>query len=223
MTNTDVANRSSVPAQSRAQQDYILLDGSGSMLGKWFEMCDAIDAYVAGLQHAGVQSHLILHTFDSCDMEIIHRDQQIAQWTPLKDQAIGSHWGGTPLYDAINLLCRKLRDINPLRCSIVIVTDGKEQDSTHTTRDQAKALLDWCRAKGWQVTFIGCDFDNSKVAKLLGGHRSEAIGVDKRLLTDATKALAEKRARYGFYGENMHFSDDERMKFGGLLEHKRHD
>jgi hypothetical protein len=65
---------------------------------------------------------------------------------------------GTPLFDAINMMGRELQALNPPRCSIVIITDGDENGSRHTTADQARAILDWCRAQGWQVTFLGADF-----------------------------------------------------------------
>ena len=97
------------------------------------------------------------------------------------------------------------------------MTDGEENASQFTDLIRAKAILNWMRAKGWQVTFIGANFNNSQQASLLGGHPASAIGVSTQRLADATGALAAKRARYGLYGEPMHFSDDEKQEFGGFL------
>jgi hypothetical protein len=192
----------SVPRTQRSQLDYILLDGSSSMQDKWWDSLDAIEAYVQGLKREAVHSHLLL---------------SIADWKPLREAPIGSDWGMTPLYDAINNMGRELRDLDPPRCSIVIVTDGEENGSKYTTLVQAKAILDWCRAKGWQVTFIGADFANARQARLLGAVEGSSIGVAKANLKLATDALAKKRAAYGLHGTDMHYTDGEQQQFGGYL------
>jgi hypothetical protein len=114
-------------------------------------------------------------------------------------------------------MATKLRDLDPPRASIVIVTDGDENASKFTSSDQAKALLDWMRAKGWQITFIGADFNNRRQAHTLGANEHTSIGVQQKRLSDATAALAAKRARYGLYGEAMHYTDAEKQTFGGYL------
>ncbi len=201
----------------KTQLDYILLDGSGSMQDKWWNTLDAIEAYIAGLRAENVNSQIVLSTFDTVSIDYIHRDVPIADWRPLREAPIGAFWTSTPLYDAINSMCRRLRDWDPPRCSIVIATDGGENASQVTSLPQAKTLLDWCRAKGWQITFIGASFDNAAQAALLGADPASAIGVSQKHLADATAALAAKRARYGLYGEPMHYTDAERQQFGGYL------
>lgn len=217
MTDTSLAHYSHAPSKIETQVDYILIDGSGSMTDKWWESLEAIDAYVEGVRAANVQSQILIHTFDDSDIDLIQRDQPIEQWVPLLKQPIGANWGMTPLYDAVNVMGRRLAAMDPPRCSIVIVTDGGENGSRITNLVQAKSILDWCRAKGWQVTFIGADFSNARQAALLGGNPASAIGVTKQNLKASTEALAKKRARYALYGEDMHWSDDEKQQFGGYL------
>lgn len=217
MTDTQVTHHATSPDKAKTQVDYILLDSSQSMQDKWWDTLDAIEAYVQGVKRENIKSHITLHTFDDIALDLIQRDVDIDQWVPLRDASIGSYWGSTPLYDAISLMASRLRDSDPPRASIVIVTDGAENSSKFTTLAQAKALLDWMRAKGWQVTFIGANFSNARQAALLGGDPNSAIGVEKRRLSDATSALAKKRARYGLYGEAMHYTDDEKQQFGGYL------
>src|SRR5229473_2244142 len=62
----------------------------------------------------------------------------------LRAQNIASH-GIVHLFDTVNLMVRRLAELDPPRCSIVIITDGMENGSTHTTAAQARNLLDWCR------------------------------------------------------------------------------
>lgn len=210
-----------VPKALRSQFDYILLDGSGSMQDKWWESLDAIDAYVGGLKSEQVNSHIMLSTFTSGLNSPIkmwtQRDTPISDWVPLAKDPIGSDFGMTPLYDAVNTMGRQMRDLDPPKAAITIVTDGEEQGSQHTDLHQAKSILDWCRAKGWQVTFIGADFSNSKQAQLLGAGSGTSVGVAKANLKLAASALAKKRAAFARYGTPMHYTKDEQVQFGGYL------
>ena len=147
----------------------------------------------------------------------VARDQAVTVWSPLGPEPPHCPGGDTPLYDAINIMVRTLQSENPDDCSIVIVTDGEENGSRTTNETQAKALLNWCREKGWQVTFIGCDFNNSKMAKLLGGQAQNAIGAPTKRLTHITEELAKKRAYHSQFGTPMQFSDEDKKKFGGFL------
>lgn len=220
--NTIIDATTKTVVKSNTQLDYILLDGSGSMETKWWDTLLAIEAYVQGTKAANILSRVLLQTFDSNDKDCIQRDSLIENWIPADgggdpDKAIGAWWTSTPLYDAIRLMGARLNEIDPPRCSIVIVTDGEENCSQFTTLEEAKAVLDWCRAKGWQVTFIGAEFNNWRQASKLGANEHTSIGVQQKKLADATAALAKKRARYGLYGEAMHYSDDEKQQFGGYL------
>lgn len=212
----DLANRSKTLQESTTQEDYILVDGSGSMSLNWTAVNMAIDSYIVGLQANNIRSHVTLSVFDSDNIDNLQRDEMTDDWHDCKTWPLQLGGGMTPLYDAINIMARKLRDLNPSRCSILIVTDG-DDSGAGLTETQARAILDWCRAKGWQVTFIGCDWNNERLAKKLGGPAAAAIGVQKASLSDAAKSLATKRARYSLYGDQMHFSEDERTQFGGLL------
>ena len=145
------------------------------------------------------------------------RDVHVDQCPSFTQDPLGSHFGGTPLYDAINAMGRYFREKNPDRAAATIVTDGEDNGSQFTTLDQARKILDWMRARGWQITFIGANINSDRIAGLLGGNPETAIGVQTRLLSDAAKNLAEKRARYGLHGTPMHFSQDEKSQFGGHL------
>jgi len=204
-------------AMQAPQLDYFLVDGSGSMMNKWWESMGAMTGYAEVLRSENVSSHGIVHIFDSHNLSSIQRDAELADWTNFVQSPLTSTWGMTPLYDAINLMVRELADLDPARASIVIVTDGDENGSRHTTAEQARNLLDWCREKGWQVTFLGADFNNSKQAKLLGADWSNSIGVQKDKLIEAGTALGKKRVDNARYGKDINFSDKEKSDFGGFL------
>lgn len=222
----DLANTTSLPtlrptaiAESDTQRDLIILDGSGSMQPLWWDMLDSIESYVDGLKRASVSTHLTLSIFTSPqeNISLIARDCPIEQWESLHANPPGSYWGTTPLYDAIEVGIARLRSENPKRAAITICTDGDENGSTSCDQQRARAILDWARARGWQVTFIGCDFNNSRLGKALGADEHNTLGVQRKLLGEAGKELARKRARYATSGAPMHWSESERSQFGGYL------
>lgn len=200
------------------QLDYILLDGSGSMSGpKWHDTCAAIDAFVAGLKAENISSHIYLHVFsDRSDLDLVAFDGAIAEWQPIAGR-LSLPAGGTPLYDAVSIMAQRMRDRDPAAGAIIIATDGGEGGSQFTDLAQAKSYLDWCRAKGWPVTFIGADFSNAEQARMLGADDASAIGVAQARLSDATRNLAKKRARHARSGDDIGFTDDEKQQFGGYL------
>lgn len=213
----EIANR---PGQLLAPSlDYILVDGSGSMIWKWDSTIAALDGFMDVMRSNNIASHGIVHVFDTERVESIQRDSEIGTWASFKADPLTSNWGGTPLYDAINLMGRTLRDLDPPKASIVIVTDGQANGRQVTTAVQAKAILDWCRAKGWQVTFLGADFNNADQAKALGANERTMIGVRKEKIAEAGKLLGEKRVKYAHGADDIGFSDDEKIKFGGYLGH----
>jgi hypothetical protein len=219
--NTAIDHRTGLPQQQIAQLDYILLDGSSSMIGTQWDPClSAIDAYIDGLRAANIDTRTIFSIFNSSSPGTIHRDGPISEWIDFRRAYVSCPGGGTPLYDAIATMGSHLRDLDPTRAAVTIATDGFEGGSQFTDEVQAHAILEWMRAKGWQVTFIGCDFNNSKLAAKLGGTAGSYIGVQKRLLSDAARNLAKKRTTYALYGQDMHFSDDEKQQFGGYLASK---
>ena len=214
MTNNLVPRHGTLQA---AQLDYILLDRSSSMHSNWFGTLAALDGYIDVLRSEHVSSHAILHLFNGREMETIARDCTLEDWHHLTKGDIPGPTGMTPLYDAINLAVRQMAALDPDRATLVITTDGDDTSSSHTTDDQVRALLDWCRARGWQVIFIGVEFNNDKQARLLGATEETFVGVQPKKLLEATKNLAKKRARYGHTGDDIGFTGDEKQQFGGYL------
>jgi hypothetical protein len=199
------------------QIDVWLIDGSGSMSENWWPTMAALDAYLQVLKDTNINSQIIAATFAREDHWLVERNHLVRDCPGFVDQPLRAYFSTTPLYDAINMMGRSLRDLDPPKATCMIVTDGGENASQYTNLDQAKAILNWMRAKGWQVIFFGCDFNNSAQAKALGANEDTAIGVGKMLLTDAARLLAKKRAIYGHGGDNIHFSPDEQQQFGGML------
>lgn len=200
------------------QMDFVLVDASGSMDHLWWSVMGALDIFVDTLKDQNVNSHGVVSVFgNSADVGTVVLDSKIATWPKMGDVVPFLCSDTTALFDAINFMGREMAHYAPERASIVIVTDGDNNGSMYTDADQARAILDWCRAQGWQVTFIGCNFDNAYQAKALGASPQQFIGVAKHKLKEAAKLLGEKRARYAAGADDIGFDDEEKKKFGGLL------
>jgi hypothetical protein len=217
----DIVDQSTqVAEQEPGQQlDYVLMDASGSMSGRWDPSMQAVDSYVAGLTANAVSTKVIMATF--CDSHGFQyrrvREAPVAEWPQVYlDDAIEQSGGYTPLYDAINEMGLEIRNLNPTKCSILIVTDG-EENTSKTTLVQAKAILNWLRRRGYQITFLGCDFENSIQAKALGASPQDFIGLTKERLAEAKALLAQKRHYYDKYGKPMGFDETEKKNLGGFL------
>lgn len=198
--------------------DYILVDGSSSMMDKWWNFLTAADVILDDLRKTQLNPHVIVQVFDSENLASIQRDMPLAACPTFKDAPLGANFAMTPLYDAINLMGYRLSKIMPAKASILVITDGADNVSMMHVL-QARAVLDWCRANGWAITFIGADFNNSVQAKELGVNESNAIGVTTAKLGDAAKNFAAKRIAYA-HGtrDGISFTDDERKQFGGYLK-----
>lgn len=170
MSIIDNINLNTTP---KNQHDYILLDRSGSMASKWSDTLGGVNAYVHQLASDPVTKDILVTVvlFDSHNgqtvFDVIRRSLQAKHWEDILLKE-ASPRGWTPLYDAVGQLVSLAFSDNPEKSAIVIVTDGQENHSKEHNQASAKALLDTCRKRDWQVLFLGADFDNFKQSQSLG-------------------------------------------------------
>ena len=197
------------------QHDFILVDGSGSMQSLWTEALSSVNAYVKKLGDDHVDTGVTLAVFDHnmgrMDFRIV-RDRIIpSTWHPVTN-ADATPRGWTPLNDAIGEIVGLAKRGNYDKVALIIMTDGIENSSKELNTAQAKALLDECRKKGWQVVFLGADFDNVAQAASYGNSARSTVQVSAANLSTATASLATKRGFYGVTGQSIDFSDDEKVQ-----------
>ena len=201
------------------QHDFILLDRSGSMETLWTEALSSVNAYVKKLAEDGVDTGVTLACFDT------GHDGKMS-FDILRDRIIPSTWhavtskdaaprGGTPLNDATGKVVALADAGNYDKVAIVIMTDGHENSSRELTVDQAKALLDKCRAKNWQVIFLGANFDNAKQAASYGNASFSTAHLAAGQMANATVRLASMRSAYAQTGAAMGFSEEDKRNLAG--------
>ncbi len=197
------------------QHDFILLDRSGSMGTLWPEAISSVNTYVKKLAEDKVDTGVTLAVFDSsggASTFDILRDRIIpSTWRPVAEHEAPPR-GMTPLNDSILKLVALANAGNYDKVAIVIMTDGAENNSKEDrTGEIARKRLDECRAKKWQVIFLGADFDNKAMA--VGTYNNDVnatIQVGAGNLRASASMMASKRHAYGATGQSISFSDDEK-------------
>ena len=158
-------------------QAYILLDRSGSMQSLWVEALSSVNAYAKELANKKdgptVDSHITLAVFDEqagLQFDVLRRKQPALHWETVTD-ADASPRGMTPLLDSLIRIIALADADKPDKAVIVVMTDGQENASKEVTRDGVKAALERVKAKGWEVVFLGANFDNVADASSVGRRR----------------------------------------------------
>lgn len=189
---------------------YILLDRSGSMSTRWNEALGSINAYVAGLTKGSAT--VTLATFDSVDgieFDVIRDAVPSGEWKDVTD-ADATPRGGTPLFDAVGRIVALAETANRDKTIVVIMTDGGENMSREINKQGAKSATDRCKAKGWEVVFLGADFDASHDAFNVGVGGDKVMRMSAGNYRSAMSNLAEKSMAYSVSAAEVSFDDDDR-------------
>jgi uncharacterized protein YegL len=197
------------------QHDFILLDRSGSMQSLWIEALSSVNAYVAKLAEDKVDTGVTLATFDGHNGKLVFeivRDRIIpSTWAKVTD-ADAQPRGMTPLNDAVGRIVAIANAGYYDKLAIIIMTDGHENASQELSVKDAKALLDKCRAKNWQVIFLGANFDNATQATSYGNAVAATADLSVKNLSATMRATAESRAAYAVTGAAMRFTTEQKER-----------
>lgn len=201
------------------QHDFILLDRSGSMSSLWVEALSSVNSYVKKLADDTVDTGVTLVTFDSdggkSTFDIVRDRITPSTWAAVTNSD-ASPRGMTPLNDAIGKIValaeKGMNGVPYEKLALIIMTDGHENASVEFTFETAKALLDKCRSKNWQVIFLGANFDNSLQAKGYGNLRGQTISTSAVNLAQTMTETASMRASYAATGAAMSYSEEQKER-----------
>jgi len=183
-------------------QAYILLDRSGSMQSLWVEALSSVNAFAKELANKtdgpSVDSHVTLAVFDSQEslqFDTLRRKQPALHWENVTDKD-ASPRGMTPLLDAMVRIISLAEGDSPDKAVIVVMTDGQENASREVTREGVKAALDRVKAKGWEVVFLGANFDNIADASSVGVGGGKQMAMSVGTMNESMSRLARKSRAY---------------------------
>ncbi|WP_448951742.1 hypothetical protein [Labrys neptuniae] len=193
---------------------YILLDRSGSMQVRWTEALSAVNVYASDLTkyEESRGSGIVLAVFDGYEglkFEILRNAMTTADWKPVNPEELVPR-GNTPLFDAIGRITALASEEKPERAVFVVMTDGAENASREITREGAKAAFDRCRERGWQVVFLGADFDAFDQAASVGTDRGRTLRTSAGHYAAASKATSARARDYLSKGTEMTYSEEDR-------------
>lgn len=155
----------------------VIADRSGSM---WSIAEDAIGGFNAFLEEQkklGDDANLTLVLFDD-QYEVPVKAEKITSVEPLNERTYVPR-GSTAMNDAIGKTIALLKEANPEKAIVCILTDGMENSSKEYTTQQIKELVEEVEGKGWQIVYLAANQD----AFQEGGAR----GISTNINYDATK------------------------------------
>jgi hypothetical protein len=195
---------------------YILLDRSGSMQSLWVEALSSVNAYAEELANKtdghAIDSHITLAVFDGQEglqFDLLRRKQPALHWEKVTDREAAPR-GMTPLLDALGRLIALAETDSPDKAVIVVMTDGQENASREVTRDGARAALDRVKAKGWDVVFLGANFDNISDADSVGVFAGQQMAMAPGTMNASMMRMAKKSRAYFAHGERHQFDEADR-------------
>lgn len=215
----------------------ILLDRSASMQSRWSTSINSINEYVSVLKENGIQGTVTLVAFDTVAgygsygvnvsqpftnmdvspitpkgvTEVVRRSVPINQWVNLTGSEISPR-GSTPLFDAVYEMKYFIQQDNTERGVFLIMTDG-EENSSKNKKEVAEGVVSYIKARGWEVVFLGANFDVAKDARGVGIAASNYATFSDVNASLAMRGTAQKSALYATTGASISYNDADKKAF----------
>ncbi len=193
-----------------------MLDRTGSMANIWAETVQSVNAYVGDLQKTNPDDLMTLAVFDyqnGLQFDVVRHKVRLADWTPMAETEVSPR-GWTPLYDALVRVIAMAEASKDPRTVVIVMTDGHENASREVRREDAKAAVDRFLARGWQMVFLGANFDAFDDAKAVGVMAAATMSTSPGHFVQVMHATARSTSHYGVTGQSMTYSAVDREEAG---------
>lgn len=181
---------------------FIILDRSGSMSSRWAEVTAALQGWLDKLDPDDKVWGLAF-------------DNQL-EWFATKAKKVSFEGigprGMTALFDAIGCMAGVVDTEAKKKAQIVILTDGAENASQNKTRVEAGKIIEGWKEKGYDVVFLGADFDAFGQAANIGVAAAQTMSFDSANYAETSQVMSARSTRYKATGKVADFTDAERKK-----------
>lgn len=158
---------------------------------------------VRGPQWGGAQMMPAIHHIESAptmDFFLLRDNVDLKKFKPI-DFGECSPRGGTPLYDATAKLINMADNRANEKTVIAIVTDGEENTSTTYNLTVIRDRINTCQTRGWEVIFMGAEFNADSVARSYGLADSKVINSSLDGMNQNMRFYATASANYATMGQ----------------------
>ena len=217
-------------AENNKLSAFILLDRSSSMSGaRWENAIASINKYVDTLKADKVEADITLAAFDynepftrawspgtikggiqmisvepvpiqdGLSFTVLRDKANIKKFKRLKADEVSPR-GITPLYDATARLINMADSNNNEKTVIIIMTDGEENCSRHYNLASIRDRIAACTKRGWEVLFLGAEFNADHVATSYGLSASKVINTSLENTARSMEFYAKSSAMYSTSG-----------------------
>ena len=214
-------------AENTKLSAFILLDRSASMSGsRWENAIASINKYVDTLKADKVEADVTLAAFDynafsagygqvqggiqmrppegrseqtGMSFTVLRNKVNIKKFKTLKANETEPR-GSTPLYDATARLINMADSNNNDKTVIIIMTDGEENCSRDYTLNSIRDRIAACTKRGWEVLFLGAEFNADRVASSYGLGAGKVINTTLENTARSMEYFAKSSAMYSATG-----------------------
>jgi Mg-chelatase subunit ChlD len=191
---------------------YIVIDRSGSMVSMWQQAVDGVNGYVKEIANTAPDAVITVVAFDSDKpYDKIRTNVRAGKFKAIYKEEISPR-GSTPLFDAAGNALAEAESDGAERTTVVIMTDGHENASKEFTREGIKARVARAMEKGWDVIFLGADFDVTQYSNDFGIAKGDNLTFSAHNFGEAFAATAMRSASYAATGMKSTYSDEFKSK-----------
>lgn len=194
---------------------YILVDRSGSMVDLWKEAIGSINGYVDELKKNKTKGAVTVAFFDDQSFDI-GRSCPFSRFQPLTEGEYSPR-GMTPLYDSFVKLAAMAEEDDNEKTVIVVMTDGHENASKEMSQATVKAKVKSLSKRGWEVIFLGANFDATSTAASAGLASNKFVNSSKMKLSNTMRDLGSRTRAYAgatdtayTAGASMNYTEEDK-------------
>lgn len=174
----------------------------------WDETIQAINAYAHVLAEKAPSAEITFICFSGTGFLQVRRAVSAKAWDNISATNIRPS-GVTPLFDAVRELDGL---ISGAAGNILILTDGADNDSKRTHILQARAIIENWQASGYDVSFIGADYNAFSQARSLGISSAKTLNASKKKMHQVFKTYAWRSAASQHQTEGWSQADREALR-----------